>query len=252
MGSWVNLRTLGAKGDGLTDDTRAIQEAINKYPNIYVPQGSYRVSQTLMLKPSTVLIGFHPMATNFTLIENSAAFGSFGAPEALIEAPRGGTNIITGIGLYTAQNNYRAVACKWMAGEKSMINDVKFIGGHGTMTPGPKVPWKWEENKPPQGMSVSLASEQVWDTQYWSLWVTNNGGGIFKNIWSASTFAVSAFMLQIQVPAAGFMPCRWNIMSGMRYVLIMFQTGTYMPFSLRRRTVKVQNASLLSLKNVPI
>jgi hypothetical protein len=98
MGSWVNLRTLGAKGDGLTDDTRAIQEAINKYPNIYVPQGSYRVSQTLMLKPSTVLIGFHPMATNFTLIENSAAFGSFGAPEALIEAPRGGTNIITGIG----------------------------------------------------------------------------------------------------------------------------------------------------------
>ena len=34
-----------------------------------------------------------------------------------------------------------------MAGERSMINDVKFIGGHGTMTPGPEVPWKWEENK---------------------------------------------------------------------------------------------------------
>ena len=193
METWVNLRTLGAKGDGVTDDTKAIQAAIDQYPNIYVPQGSYRVSGTLKLKPSTVLIGFHPMATNFTLIENSAAFGSFGAPEALVEAPRGGTNIITGIGLYTAQNNYRAVACKWMAGEKSMINDVKFIGGHGTMTPGPKVPWKWEENKPPQGLTVSSASEQVWDTQYWSLWVTNNGGGIFKNIWSASTFAVSGF-----------------------------------------------------------
>jgi hypothetical protein len=80
-----------------------------------------------------------------------------------------------------------------MAGEKSMINDVKFIGGHGTMTPGPKVKWKWEENKPPQGMTVSSVSEQVWDTQYWSLWVTNNGGGIFKNIWSASTFATSGF-----------------------------------------------------------
>ena len=193
METWVNLRTLGAKGDGVTDDTKAIQAAIDQYPNIYVPQGSYRVSGTLKLKPSTVLIGFHPMATNFTLIENSAAFGSFGAPEALVEAPRGGTNIITGIGLYTAQNNYRAVACKWMAGEKSMINDVKFIGGHGTMTLGPKVPWKWEENKPPQGLTVSSASEQVWDTQYWSLWVTNNGGGIFKNIWSASTFAVSGF-----------------------------------------------------------
>ena len=193
MGNWVNLKTLGAKGDGMTDDTKAIQTAIDQYPSIYVPQGSYRVSETLRLKPSTVLIGFHPLATNFTLIENSPAFGSFGAPVALIEAPQGGTNIITGIGLYTAQNNYRAVACKWMAGEKSMINDVKFIGGHGTMTPGPKVKWKWEENKPPQGMTVSSASEQVWDTQYWSLWVTDNGGGIFKNIWSASTFATSGF-----------------------------------------------------------
>jgi sugar lactone lactonase YvrE len=193
MKDWVNLKTLGAKGDGLTDDTKAIQAAIDQYPCIYVPQGSYRISETIKLKPSTVLIGLHPLATNFTLIENSQAFSSFGAPAALIEAPMGGTNILSGIGLYTAQNNYRAVACKWMAGEKSMINDVKFIGGHGTMSPGPKVPWKWEENKPAQGQTVSSASEQVWDTQYWSLWVTNNGGGIFKNIWSASTFATSGF-----------------------------------------------------------
>ena len=193
MEKWVNLKTLGAKGDGLTDDTKAIQAAIDQYPCIYVPQGSYRISATIKLKPETVLIGLHPLATNFTLIENSPFFGSFGAPEALIEAPSGGTNILSGIGLYTAQNNYRAVACKWMAGEKSMINDVKFIGGHGTMTPGSKVSWKWEENKPGQNQSVQSAAEQAWDTQYWSLWVTNSGGGIFKNIWSASTFAVSGF-----------------------------------------------------------
>ncbi|HVW62051.1 MAG TPA: hypothetical protein VHC48_18505, partial [Puia sp.] len=36
-------------------------------------------------------------------------------------------------------------------------------------------------------------SAQTWDTQYWSLWVTGNGGGIFKDIWSASTFAASGF-----------------------------------------------------------
>jgi sugar lactone lactonase YvrE len=61
------------------------------------------------------------------------------------------------------------------------------------MNPGPKVPWKWEENKLSHGQTASSASEQVWDTQYWSLWVTNNGGGIFKNIWTASTFAISGF-----------------------------------------------------------
>jgi sugar lactone lactonase YvrE len=193
MDTWMNLKELGAKGDGQTDDTKAIQDAIDAYPVIYVPQGSYRVTETLKLRQNTVLIGLHPLATHFVIAENAPAFGGFGSPKALLEAPAGGTNILTGIGLYTAENNYRAVACKWMAGEKSMIDDVKFIGGHGTMRPGPKVPWKWEENRQPQKPYSLPVSEQTWDTQYWSLWVTNNGGGIFKNIWSASTFAVSGF-----------------------------------------------------------
>jgi hypothetical protein len=190
MKDWVNLKAAGAVGDGITDDTRAIQQAIDEHQVIYVPQGSYRISESLKLKANTVLIGLHPLATHFALAEDAPAFGGFGSPKALLEAPKNGTNILTGIGLYTAENNFRAVACKWMAGEKSMINDVKFIGGHGTMRPGPKVLWKWEERQPAEPHSNS-GSEQAWDTQYWSLWVTNNGGGIFKNIWSANTYATS-------------------------------------------------------------
>ncbi len=192
MSEWVNLKTEGAVGDGVSDDTKAIQKAINKHRVIYVPEGSYRISETLKLKPNTVLIGLHPMGTNIVLAEDAAAFGGFGKPNAMVEAPAGGTNILTGIGLYTARNNYRAVACKWMAGEKSMIDDVKFIGGHGTMRPGPKLGWKWEERQQTERGSIDR-SDQTWDTQYWSLWVTNNGGGIFKNIWSASTYASSGF-----------------------------------------------------------
>lgn len=187
---WTNVQSEGAKGDGLTDDTKAIQSAIDKYPVLYVPQGSYRITATLKLKPNTVLIGLHPLATNFALAESTPLFSGFGAPVPIIESPEGGTNIITGIGLYTGENNYRAVACKWQANERSMIDDVKFIGGHGTMRPGPLVPWKWENA---QATRPYDGSNQTWDTQYWSLWVTNNGGGIFKNIWSASTFATSGF-----------------------------------------------------------
>jgi hypothetical protein len=61
------------------------------------------------------------------------------------------------------------------------------------MRPGPKVAWKWEEPRQTEGRRSYGGSEQAWDTQYWSLWVTNGGGGVFKNIWSASTYATSGF-----------------------------------------------------------
>lgn len=193
---WVNIKTLGAKGDGLTDDTKVFEEAIEKYKVIYIPQGSYLISETLKLKPTTCLIGLNPISTNIVIDEASPAFSGFGSPKAMIETPQSGENIITGIGLNTGQSNYRAVACKWMSGEKSMLDDVKFIGGHGTMDPGSKVPWTWirlPQQKEQQGRRSYSFFEQTWDTQYWSLWVTNNGGGVIKNIWTANTYSTSGF-----------------------------------------------------------
>lgn len=195
MDSWVNLKSLGAKGDGITDDTKAIQDAIDHYPSIYVPQGWYKVSSTLHLKSNTALIGLHPMATQFFIDDNTEAFGGFGGPQPIVEAPKGGTNILTGIGLNTGAYNNRAVACKWMAGEKSYMNDVKFIGGHGSMArPQPQLS---NTQTPRNRQNNTFASriipgmDAAWDTQYWSLWITNGGGGTFKNIWTANTFASS-------------------------------------------------------------
>jgi hypothetical protein len=190
MEEWINIRDLGAKGDGVNDDTQIIKDAIDKHQAIYFPQGIYRISETLILKPNTVLIGLHPIATQIIVGESTDLFSGFGAPRPLIEAPQGGTNIISGIGLFTGEYNYRAVACKWMAGEGSMIEDVKFVGGHGTMVKGPPVRrggYRNQGSKP----SPIPGPDPAWDKQYWSLWVTNGGGGIFKNIWTASSYANS-------------------------------------------------------------
>ncbi len=193
MQTWVNLKTLGAKGDGVADDTKAIQDAIDQHANIYVPQGQYKVSATIHLKPNTVLIGLHPMATQFMIDDNTESFGGFGGPQAIVEAPKGGTNILTGIGLNTGAYNNRAVACKWMAGEQSYMDDVKFVGGHGSMSrPSPQT-----ETSNQQGGSRTNSSrilpgmDAAWDTQYWSLWITDGGGGTFKDIWTANTFSIS-------------------------------------------------------------
>jgi hypothetical protein len=186
--TWVNLKTLGATGDSITDDTKAIQDAIDKYATIYVPQGWYRVSETIKLKPNTVLIGLSPIATQFILAENTPAFGGFGGPKALLETSKGGNAIVSGIGLSTGADNPRAVACKWMAGESSYMNDVKFIGGHGTMQRIWKQPAAERRNI--YGNLVN-GFDPAWHTQYWSLWITNGGGGTLKDIWTASTYAIS-------------------------------------------------------------
>ncbi|HZY37175.1 MAG TPA: glycosyl hydrolase family 28-related protein [Mucilaginibacter sp.] len=182
MSTWANVKSLGAKGDDTTDDTQIIQDAINKYNTVYLPQGWYKVSQTIKLKQNTVLIGLSPIATQLIIHNNTPAFGGFGGPKALLETAKGGQNIVTGIGLSTSADNPRAVACKWMSGENSYLNDVKFIGGHGGMQrPG----------APQQPGIYSKGIDPSWDTQYWSLWVTDGGGGTFFNIWSANTFATA-------------------------------------------------------------
>jgi len=47
---------------------------------------------------------------NHFLPDHAPAFAGTGDPKALLEAPKGGSNVVIGIGLYTSGNNPRAVA----------------------------------------------------------------------------------------------------------------------------------------------
>ncbi len=65
--SWVNVHALGVKGDGQTDDTGAIQKAVDTHRVLYFPSGFYIVRNTIVLKPDTVLIALHPGTTQLDL-----------------------------------------------------------------------------------------------------------------------------------------------------------------------------------------
>jgi hypothetical protein len=200
METWVNIRDLGAKGDGETDDTPVFRDAIAKHKHIYVPQGWYRITETVKLAPGTKLIGLHPFGTQFVLKESEPAFSGFGAPTPVIESSEGGDDILNGIGINTGGYNYRAVGCKWLAGEKSLMNDVKYVGGHGTMRK-PNSGQPSQQRNAAQGAVPRISSpanpiavqglDLAWDNQYWSLWVGKNGGGTIKDIWTANTYAAS-------------------------------------------------------------
>jgi sugar lactone lactonase YvrE len=187
---WTNVRALGAKGDNTTDDTAAIQKAIDAHRVVYFPTGFYRVTETLKLKPDTVLIGLHPSLTQIVLPHATPAFQGVGAPKALVRSADGGDNIVFGLGLYTDGANPRATALLWTAGATSMVNDVKFQGGHGTNL------YDGSRFSPYNNNATADAdASKRWGGQYPSLWVTNGGGGTFSNIWSPSTYAYSGIYI---------------------------------------------------------
>jgi len=179
---WVNVHSLGVAGDDKTDDTAAIQKAIDGHRVLYFPIGNYIVSDTLALKPDTVLIGLHPTLTQFDLPDGTSAFQGVGSPRAVVSAPPGGPNIMSGIGVSTGGTNFRAVGVLWCAGAASLIDDVRFLGGHGSGIN----PYNNDHTADPD-------LHKRWDGQYPSLWITHGGGGTFADIWTPDTYAQAGF-----------------------------------------------------------
>lgn len=190
MNHWVNIRDLGAKGDGFSDDTEIFREAIKKYTNIYIPQGWYVVKDPLVLEPNTNIIGLHPGTTILLTLGGNPAFSGFGAPQAQLTAPKGGTNIVCGIFLNADAYNYRAVNCKWMAGEGSYLYDVKFSGHDKNrfFYNGQSAANPLEKPMPVTPETHDLIT-RAWDNQHWSLWITNGGGGTFRDLWTANEYS---------------------------------------------------------------
>ena len=187
LSEWTNVKDLGVKGDGRTDDTAALQRAIDSHRVLYLPIGFYIVTDTLRLRPDTVLIGLHPAITQFVIPDNNARHAGLGTVVPVVETPRGGDNIVSGIGIFTGRINPRASALLWRSGANSLMEDVKIMGGGGTPTVDTK----------PLGAANAHSGDPVadnrWDAQYPSIWVTDGGGGTFTDVWSPNTFAQAGF-----------------------------------------------------------
>jgi len=153
MGEWVNVHTLGVLGDGKTDDTQAIKDAIDKHKALYFPMGVYRVSEPIKLKQYTVIIGLHPRNTLISMQDNA---GTREGPIGVIIAPKGGKNIVSSISVSPKSG---AAGMLWMAGPESLMDDVSFGGI-----------WGGRDNT-----QNSLQNPDIL--------ITNGGGGIFRGDW---------------------------------------------------------------------
>jgi hypothetical protein len=168
MSRWVNVQTLNVKGDGKTDDTAALRAAIQMHEALFFPAGNYRVTGSIELKPDTVLIGLNPGTTSVSLANHSPGFQGEGEPLGVLIAPKGGRNIVSSIGVSTGVENPRAAGAIWMAGSRSMLDDVSFsgAGGRNSNTQGP------------------------------DLWIKDGGGGIFRGNWPHNTMSQAGLRVE--------------------------------------------------------
>lgn len=177
---WANARDAGAKGDNSTDDTAALQRAITAHRVVYLPIGRYRITDTLRLRPDSVLIALHPDLTQITLASGTRNYAGTGAAKALVESAKGGNAIVSGVGLWAGAINPRASALIWKAGEASLVNDVRI---HGPVV---------RAGGTPTGVNEPGARM---DSQRASIWVTDGGGGTFAAIWTPNGLASTGFMV---------------------------------------------------------
>ena len=86
----VYLETMGAKGDGATDDTAAIQAAIDRVQEtvgqgiVFVPEGRYRVTRTINVWPAIRLIGYGAKRPVFILAANTPGFTDPAAEHVMV------------------------------------------------------------------------------------------------------------------------------------------------------------------------
>ena len=74
-GAPVNVRDFGATGDGVTDDTAAIQAAVNSGAwDVYAPAGNYLLSASIEIKTP---IYFHGAGRNGTIFKQNTNFDVF-------------------------------------------------------------------------------------------------------------------------------------------------------------------------------
>lgn len=124
----VKEEPYNAKGDGVSDDYRAIQSAIDENDVIFLPKGYYNISKTLKLQSHTKIIG---VGKHLSVIMSRSGITnslSIDAPMPLIQTvdDRNSSPLLNSFGLYVPIEAPLTYCLEWKSGN-GIVNDVNFL-----------------------------------------------------------------------------------------------------------------------------
>lgn len=73
LGNFINVKLLGAKGDGIADDTAIIQNALDKFKAVFIPAGTYKIT-TLFINTDNTILGENADSTILKGIVKTAGY----------------------------------------------------------------------------------------------------------------------------------------------------------------------------------
>jgi len=127
-----------ARGDGRTDDTAALQRAIDEREIVFLPKGCYRLTRPLELRPHTKLIGVG-QHLSFLLTTGSDAFSDEENPSPLVRTAdtADADTVLAFLGLLVPSDVPGVQAVHWRCGGRSVVRAVEVLkrATHGFAPP---------------------------------------------------------------------------------------------------------------------
>jgi hypothetical protein len=174
----VNVRDFGAKGDGVADDTKALQAALNKarghMMTVYLPAGTYLVADTVGIpwQPWTFVQGENRDKTVLKLRDRCEGFGDATKPKAVFTThtpfllpeedakQQGGSNMtfsahVLDLTIDTGKGNPGAIGVHYITHNGGGLENVTVRSGDGAGAIGVDMRRKW----PGPGFCKGLAVE---------------------------------------------------------------------------------------------
>lgn len=117
----VNIKDLGARGDGVSDDTAVFKKAIGEHAKIFVPRGTYIVSDTLTLEKNTALFGVARIVSN---IQAKDGWGRENTPIITTVDDRDATTCLAGLSVNHTDRAMHLSLIHWQAGRDSVVRNI--------------------------------------------------------------------------------------------------------------------------------